>query len=138
MNLLECTANGRLEGNGWTLPEPRASASRATARRCSACARRTCRSTSREESASLDGKVYAVEPLGDRTLVDIEIGDQRVVIKAPPTASCQIGEEVRASVDLDRVHLFDADTESAIATSDDRRPATAGAQAGADPRACPA
>ena len=69
----------------------------------------------RDESASLDGKVYAVEPLGDRTLVDIEIGEHRVVIKAPPTASFQIGEQVRASVDLDRVHLFDADTESAIA-----------------------
>jgi multiple sugar transport system ATP-binding protein len=69
----------------------------------------------REESASLAGKVYAVEPLGDRTLVDVEIGEQRVIIKAPPTATFKIGEEVRASVDLDRVHLFDADTESAIA-----------------------
>ena len=69
----------------------------------------------RDESAALDGTVYAVEPLGDRTLVDIEIGDQRIVVKAPPTASFEIGEKVRAAVDLDRVHLFDADTESAIA-----------------------
>ena len=69
----------------------------------------------REESASLDGTVYAVEPLGDRTLVDVEVGEQRVVVKAPPTTSFEIGEQVRAAVDLDRVHLFDADTESAIA-----------------------
>ena len=33
--------------------------------------------------------------------------------RRPP--SFQIGETVRAAVDLDRVHLFDADTESAIA-----------------------
>ena len=69
----------------------------------------------RDESASLAGKVYAVEPLGDRTLVDVEIGDQRIVIKAAPTTSFKVGEEIRAAVDLDRVHLFDADTESAIA-----------------------
>ena len=41
----------------------------------------------RDESAALAGKVYAVEPLGDRTLVDIEVGEQRIVVKAPPTAS---------------------------------------------------
>ena len=69
----------------------------------------------RDESAALAGTVYAVEPLGDRTLVDIEIGDQRIVVKAPPTASLHDRREVRASVDLDRVHLFDADAESAIA-----------------------
>jgi multiple sugar transport system ATP-binding protein len=67
------------------------------------------------EPGVLPATVYAVEPLGDRTLVDVEIGDQRIVIKAPPTASFMIGEQVRASVDMDRVHLFDADTESAIA-----------------------
>ena len=37
------------------------------------------------------------------------------VIKAPPTASLEIGEEIRAAVDLDRIHLFDAGTESAVA-----------------------
>ena len=38
-----------------------------------------------------------------------------MIVKAAPTTSYKIGEKVRASVDLDRVHLFDADTESAIA-----------------------
>ena len=52
--------------------------------------------------------------LGDRTLVDIEIGGQRVVVKAAPTTNFKTGEKVRAAIDLDRVHLFDADTESAI------------------------
>ena len=65
--------------------------------------------------AALDGTVYAVEPLGDRTLVDIEIGGQRIIVKAPPTATYTIGEPVRAAVDMDRVHLFDAHTEAAIA-----------------------
>jgi multiple sugar transport system ATP-binding protein len=37
------------------------------------------------------------------------------VVKASPSARFEIGEQVRAAVDLDRIHLFDAGTESAIA-----------------------
>jgi multiple sugar transport system ATP-binding protein len=37
------------------------------------------------------------------------------VIKAEPTATFKVGEKIRAAVNLERVHLFDADTESAIA-----------------------
>ncbi|MDA0159745.1 ABC transporter ATP-binding protein [Solirubrobacter ginsenosidimutans] len=114
MNLLKCTANGRLEGDGWTLPNP-GFGIQGERPALFGVRSEDLSLDVREESASLAGKVYAVEPLGDRTLVDVEIGDQRVIIKAAPTASFKIGEEVRASVDLDRVHLFDADTESAIA-----------------------
>jgi len=114
MNLLKCTANGRLEGQGWSLPNPGFGVG--SDRPALFGVRSEDLSLEvREESAALNGTVYAVEPLGDRTLVDVEIGDQRIVIKAPPTASFTIGEQVRASVDMDRVHLFDADTESAIA-----------------------
>jgi multiple sugar transport system ATP-binding protein len=114
MNLLKCKANGRLEGDGWTLPNP-GFGIQGDRPALFGVRSEDLSLEVREESASLAGTVYAVEPLGDRTLVDVEIGDQRVIIKAPPTASFKIGEEVRASVDLDRVHLFDADTESAIA-----------------------
>jgi multiple sugar transport system ATP-binding protein len=114
MNLLKCKANGRLEGEGWSLPNPGFGV-QGDRPALFGVRSEDLSLDVREESASLAGKVYAVEPLGDRTLVDVEIGDQRVIIKAPPTATFKIGEEVRASVDLDRVHLFDADTESAIA-----------------------
>ena len=134
MNLLPCTANGRLEGTGWSLPNP-GFAFQGDRPALLGVRSEDLSLEARDESAALDGRVYAVEPLGDRTLVDVEIGDQRIVIKAPPTASLQIGEQVRAAVDLDRIHLFDAGTESADRAADDRRPAPAGAQAGADPRA---
>src|SRR4029079_3483515 len=113
MNLLKCTANGRLEGQGWSLPNPgfggQSDRPALFGVRSGALSREV-----RGESTALAGTVYAVEPLGDRTLVDVEIGDQRVVVKAPPTASPRIGESVHASVDLDRIHLFDADEEAAI------------------------
>src|SRR5690349_12785225 len=114
MNLLKCTANGRLAGDGWSLPNPGFGVE------SDAPALFGVRSEDlsldvREESAALDGTVYAVEPLGDRTLVDIEIGGQRVIVKAAPTASYKIGDKVRAAVDMSRVHLFDAHSEAAIA-----------------------
>jgi multiple sugar transport system ATP-binding protein len=114
MNLLECTANGRLEGEGWNLPNPGFGA-QGDRKALFGVRAEDLSLDVRDESAALDGTVYAVEPLGDRTLVDIEIGSQRIVVKAPPTTSYAIGDKVRASVDLDRVHLFDAGTESAIA-----------------------
>jgi len=47
--------------------------------------------------------------------VDIEVGGHRVIVKAKPTASYDIGEKVRVAVDLTRAHLFDAASETAIA-----------------------
>jgi multiple sugar transport system ATP-binding protein len=115
MNLLPCTVNSRIEGTGWSLPNPGFDYGHSPDRPALLGVRSEDLSLeAREESAALDGRVYAVEPLGDRTLVDVEIGDRRIVIKAPPTASLEIGEQVRASVDLERIHLFDADTEAAV------------------------
>src|SRR4051812_13053198 len=113
MNLLECTANGRLEGSGWSLPNPGFGVQGDRPALLGVRSEDLSLDV-RDESASLDGTVYAVEPLGDRTLVDIEIGGHRVVVKAPPTASYTIGEKVRASVAMERVHLFDAASEAAI------------------------
>jgi multiple sugar transport system ATP-binding protein len=114
MNLLECTANGRLEGAGWSLPNPGFGVS-GDKKAMLGVRSEDLSLDVRDEAVSLDGTVYAVEPLGDRTLVDIEIGGQRVIVKAAPTTSYAIGDKVRAAIDLDRVHLFDASTESAIA-----------------------
>jgi multiple sugar transport system ATP-binding protein len=114
MNLLECTANGRLEGPGWSLPNPGFGVEGDHAALLGVRSEDLSLER-RDEAASLTGRVYAVEPLGDRTLVDIEVGGSRIVIKAAPTARFEIGEPVSAAVDLDRVHLFDAGTETAIA-----------------------
>jgi multiple sugar transport system ATP-binding protein len=114
MNMLECTANGRIEGEGWSLPNPGFGVS-GDQRAVFGVRSEDLSLDVRDEATALEGKVYAVEPLGDRTLVDVEIGGQRVIIKAPPTATYKVGEPVRAAVDMERVHLFDAESEQAIA-----------------------
>jgi multiple sugar transport system ATP-binding protein len=114
MNLLDCSAqNGHLVGGGWKLPNPGFDAEPERPSLLGVRAEDLSLDV-RDESVSLDGKVYAVEPLGDRTLVDVEIGGQRIVIKADPSARYGVGEPIRAAVDLTRVHLFDAETESAV------------------------
>ncbi|CND57907.1 carbohydrate ABC transporter ATP-binding protein%2C CUT1 family [Mycobacterium tuberculosis] len=67
----------------------------------------------------LEGEVYVVEPLGDRTLVDVRVGEAVVRVKARPgftlpAASDQAGPRLRIGVHLDRIHLFDATTERAL------------------------
>ncbi|MDA0173834.1 ABC transporter ATP-binding protein [Solirubrobacter taibaiensis] len=114
MNLLHCTANGRIEGEGWSLPNPGFGVE-GDHKALFGVRSEDLSLDVRDEATSLAGKVYAVEPLGDRTLVDVEVGGQRVIIKAPPTATYKVGEQVRAAVDMERVHLFDAESEQAIA-----------------------
>jgi multiple sugar transport system ATP-binding protein len=115
MNLVACRADGeRLVGDGWALPLARLAAARD--RPLTLGMRAEDLSLDRRDAAaSLPATVYAMEPLGDRTLVDVEVGTHRLRVKAPPTASYAVGERVEIAVDLDRVHLFDADTEAALA-----------------------
>ena len=135
MNMLKCTANGRLEGEGWSLPNPGFAVS-GDHQAVFGVRSEDLSLDVRDESTSLAGKVYAVEPLGDRTLVDVEVGEQRVIIKAPPTASYQVGESVRASVAMERVHLFDADSEHGDRETMTEGPLPPVSEAGEDPRAC--
>jgi multiple sugar transport system ATP-binding protein len=120
MNLLPCrSVDGLLHGEGgWQLPAPQ---------RLPAVASRELElgvrpenlhldgADSSADSPGLDGTVYAVEPLGDRTLVDVEIGKHLVKVKALPTVIYAIGAPVRLRVDLDRLHIFDRETGEAIA-----------------------
>jgi multiple sugar transport system ATP-binding protein len=65
--------------------------------------------------------VYALEPLGDRSLVDVRLGEAVLKIRTRPTASFRINEPLRAGIDLDRVHLFDAETGEAVPDTGDTR-----------------
>ena len=114
MNLVPCQVDdGRLAGDGWSLPMPAIAAR--PGRPLTLGVRPEDLSLDRRDAgASLPATVYAVEPLGDRTLVDVEVGSHLLRVKAPPRATYDAGEHVEIAVDLDRVHLFDAETEAAL------------------------
>ena len=60
------------------------------------------------------GELYGLEPLGDRTVVDVRVGTKILKVKARPTVTGTPGERLLVTVDLDRAHLFDADTGLAL------------------------
>jgi ABC-type sugar transport system ATPase subunit len=66
------------------------------------------------DEPGLDGEVYAVEPLGDRSLVDVDVGGPLVKVKADPKVNFTLGERIRVGVAVDHCHVFDAETGEAV------------------------
>lgn len=118
ISLLACRAEGdRLVGaQGWSLPRPRWTTAE-DGRPLLLGLRAEDVSVEKRGEAALPGELYGLEPLGDRTVVDVKVGSEMVKVKARPTVTGTPGERVSVTVDLDRAHLFDADTGLALATS---------------------
>jgi ABC-type sugar transport system ATPase subunit len=53
------------------------------------------------------GEVYVVEPMGREQVVDVQIGQQRLHVIAPPGYAGQIGDRVGLRFTPEQVHLFD-------------------------------
>jgi multiple sugar transport system ATP-binding protein len=119
MNLLRCRLeDDALVGHGWSLPAPQ----------WWERDRSSLELGVRPEDLSIGGApdqpglaglVYAVEPLGDRSLVDIKLGEGLVKVRARPTVSFEVGEPLRVGIDMDRVHLFDAETGEVVRRRED-------------------
>jgi len=117
MNLLPCRPEGRrLVGDGgWSLPRPEWAGGEEGRPLLLGVRAEDLSLERRDESAVLAGALYALEPLGDRTLVDVDVGGTLVKVKARPTVGGTPGDPLRLAVDLDRAHLFDAETGDAVA-----------------------
>src|SRR6478735_3545366 len=118
ISLLACRAEGdRLVGaEGWSLPRPRWTTAE-DGRPLLLGLRAEDVSVEKRGEAALTGELYALEPLGDRTVVDVRVGSETVKVKARPSVTGTPGQRVSVTVDLDRAHIFDADTGLALSTS---------------------
>jgi multiple sugar transport system ATP-binding protein len=63
---------------------------------------------------AIPAEVYAVEPLGDRTIVDLRLGEAIVKARAAPTFDAPQGASMWLGLDRARIHLFDPRTDLAI------------------------
>ena len=63
---------------------------------------------------AIETEVYAVEPLGDRTIFDLRVGDEIVKVRTPPTFDAPTGSRLWIDADRERIHLFDPRTDLAI------------------------
>jgi multiple sugar transport system ATP-binding protein len=64
--------------------------------------------------AAFPAHVYAVEPLGDRTIVDLRLGETIVKVRAGPSFDAPQGEQLWLDIDQARMHLFDPRTDAAL------------------------
>ena len=58
--------------------------------------------------ATLAGEVYVVEPMGNETLVDLRVGDERLAIRAKRGFTAPIGSKIGAAFDPANACFFDA------------------------------
>ena len=66
------------------------------------------------KDSQVEAVVEVVEPLGNEILIDVKIGPNPIVARVPPTSRLRMHERVRLSLDPERLHFFDAQTEQAI------------------------
>jgi multiple sugar transport system ATP-binding protein len=71
----------------------------------------------RPDSAHYDALVEVVEYLGDEQLAHLRLGESEIVAKLPVEPRLRHGERTTFSVPLDRVMLFDAESEQALGTA---------------------
>jgi multiple sugar transport system ATP-binding protein len=68
-------------------------------------------------AASVPGKVYTVEPTGDVTFVQVYLGAHIVIVSLDPSVVVKPDENVWIEFDQERMHLFDGETEMALAAT---------------------
>jgi multiple sugar transport system ATP-binding protein len=64
--------------------------------------------------AQVAAHVDVTEMLGSETLLHIDIDQHRLLAKVDPRTRARAGEALQVTLDVDRLHLFDAQTEKAI------------------------
>ncbi len=124
MNFLSCTYNtdsGMLTGSkaGWSLAAPErlkagATNGHGTGGLILGIRPEDVQIAGEGEAGDLDGQVYVVEPLGDRNIYDIRIGEVPVKVKTPATFIRESGTPVSVRFNMARAHLFDSETQMAL------------------------
>ncbi|MDI3298735.1 MAG: ABC transporter ATP-binding protein [Bacillota bacterium] len=76
--------------------------------------------TEPERVAALAGSAFqavveVIEPLGAESYLHLAAGDDRLTARTRPDLRYRVGEPLRAAVEPERVHLFDPDSQEALA-----------------------
>ena len=103
---------------GWSLPLSQANARKAlgaSSKKVILGARHsTIRLSASEEPGAIPGRVYTVEPTGDVTFVQVLLGDAVLIVSLDPSIRVRPDDNVWLTLDQDRIHLFDGETQMAL------------------------
>ncbi|MBS1210982.1 MAG: hypothetical protein H6R19_3380, partial [Proteobacteria bacterium] len=67
-----------------------------------------------ENCSEIFGTVDIVEPLGSEAILHVQVGAHNLIVRAEGRKTVEVGVRIPLYVDLERVHLFDADTTVSI------------------------
>ncbi len=67
-----------------------------------------------EKKDIIEGVIDFVEALGSDTIIHLNTGSNIVVVKTSGTYRPRIGDKIKIIIDLDKIHLFDKNTENAV------------------------
>ena len=62
----------------------------------------------------VDAVVEVIEPLGNEILLDVRVGGHPLVARVPPTSRMRLHEQIAFTLNSERLHFFDTQTEQAI------------------------
>ena len=110
MNLIEC----HLTGGSLTAENVRIDGFKAPDGPVTLGFRAEDASVAKSGNKGISAPVYALELLGDATMVTVRIGGELVAVRAPKDYRAKIGDPVTLSVPLEICHLFDAGTGARI------------------------
>lgn len=105
-------------GDAFELPIEGGRASQAKAQGSRACVAgirpedfRLCTDT---EHGAMRVNVKVVEPLGSEQMIYGDVGETEVVVRLEPDQRVSVGQQIDLAVNLDKMHLFDQETESSL------------------------
>lgn len=64
--------------------------------------------------ATFEALVEIVEPMGNESFVQLAVGNQELTARLPGEIELKAGERYRFAIDLNKVHLFDEETEKSL------------------------
>ena len=69
------------------------------------------------DAARIPAVVDVVEYLGDEQLVHLHAGEVELIAKLPIESRLSVGQDVKLAVPIEKLYLFDAETEAALKTA---------------------
>lgn len=63
----------------------------------------------------VNAKVELCEPMGSEIYLYLNINDEKAIAKIPPRSNVKIGDTISLGINTNQIHLFDIETENAIA-----------------------
>ncbi len=68
----------------------------------------------KKNDTALAVQVYVIEETGSYNIIDVSLGKEKIKVRTLPTVQPKIGDTAYIGIDMDRISIFDKETENSI------------------------